>query len=215
MLILDGHDSHNFVEIIELAIENQISLVELPAHMSHWLQPCDRTIFGPLKAHYNTACTDMMNLFPCIVVSHTKFCTLFNTAWIKAMTPNNIQSGFRACGIYPFNPSEIPATAYLPNCVYSVAHLMANRELLSTTADNLLPVARKVVVETADRDANIADPTGEAISDMGADMLCNLNDYMSSDAAVVAAIKQKISPQEALDLLQLSLKIQTIISGHH
>jgi hypothetical protein len=49
MLILDGHDSHNFVELIELAVVNNISLVELPAHTSHWLQPCDGTVFGPLK----------------------------------------------------------------------------------------------------------------------------------------------------------------------
>lgn len=35
VLILDGHDSHNFVELIETAIENQIEIVELPAHTSN------------------------------------------------------------------------------------------------------------------------------------------------------------------------------------
>lgn len=52
MLIFYNHDSHNFVEIIKLAIANQISLVKLPVHTSHWLQPCDRTIFGLLKVYY-------------------------------------------------------------------------------------------------------------------------------------------------------------------
>lgn len=61
MLILDGHDSHSFVEIFELAIKNNISLVELPAHTSHWLQACDRTVFGPLKKYYNSTCQDLMN----------------------------------------------------------------------------------------------------------------------------------------------------------
>ncbi|XP_004206228.2 uncharacterized protein LOC101240192 [Hydra vulgaris] len=48
ILILDVHDSHNFVEMIELAIVNQIEIVELPALSSNCFQPCDRTVFKPL-----------------------------------------------------------------------------------------------------------------------------------------------------------------------
>ena len=57
MLILDGHDSHNFVELIEMAISNRIEIVELPAHTSNWLQPCDRTVFKPLKDAYGASVT--------------------------------------------------------------------------------------------------------------------------------------------------------------
>ena len=56
VLILDGHDSHNFVELLEVALANQIEIVELPAHNSNWLQPCDRTVFKPFKDVYNEAC---------------------------------------------------------------------------------------------------------------------------------------------------------------
>lgn len=38
LLILDGHDSHNFVELVEEveeAVSNNIHLTELPAHTSH------------------------------------------------------------------------------------------------------------------------------------------------------------------------------------
>ena len=56
VLILDGHDSHNFVELLEVALANQIEIVELPAHTSNWLQPCDRTVFKPFKDVYNEAC---------------------------------------------------------------------------------------------------------------------------------------------------------------
>lgn len=42
VLILDGHNSHNFVELVELAEKNKIVMVELPEHTSHWLQPLDR-----------------------------------------------------------------------------------------------------------------------------------------------------------------------------
>jgi len=41
LLILDGHDSHNFLELIDTAVKNQIHILELPAHTSNWQQPCD------------------------------------------------------------------------------------------------------------------------------------------------------------------------------
>ena len=116
MLILDDRDSHNFISLIELAGENQISIVELPAHTSHWLQPCDRIVFGPLKTYWNSARQDMRNLCSGMVVSRQhSFCGLLKTAWKKAMTAENIRSGFRACGIFSLKPDEIPAEAYMPN----------------------------------------------------------------------------------------------------
>ncbi|XP_062587396.1 uncharacterized protein LOC134249051 [Saccostrea cucullata] len=42
ILIFDGHDSHHHVELIECARENNIVLMEIPAHCFHWLQPLDR-----------------------------------------------------------------------------------------------------------------------------------------------------------------------------
>jgi len=119
VLILDGHDSHNFVELISLAMENEIQIIELPAHTSHWLQPCDRTLFKPLKDAYNDACQEMMNAYPGTTVSHSNFCSLFTKAWKKAVTPENIKSGFQACGIYPLDSSRIPEEAYLPNTLYT------------------------------------------------------------------------------------------------
>ena len=55
ILVLDGHDSHNFIELIDAATENNVHIIELPAHTSHWLQPCDRTVFGPFKNAYRKA----------------------------------------------------------------------------------------------------------------------------------------------------------------
>jgi hypothetical protein len=83
---LDGHDSHNFLELIDLAIQNQTEIVELPAHTSNWLQPCDRTVFKPFKDFYNGAAQDMMPNFPGVVTNTANFTGLFSKAWEKAMT---------------------------------------------------------------------------------------------------------------------------------
>ena len=119
ILILDGHDSHNFVELIDIAIQNKIEIIELPAHTSHWLQPCDKSLFGPLKRYYNQVCSELMSNYPGVVVKRSNFCGLFKQAWVKAMTPSNIMSGFRACGIYPFNPEAVPRSAFLPSTLYT------------------------------------------------------------------------------------------------
>lgn len=47
VLILHDHDSHNFIKLINIAVENKIHILELPAHTSNLLQPSDRTVFGP------------------------------------------------------------------------------------------------------------------------------------------------------------------------
>ena len=63
------------------------------------------------------------------------------------MTLENIKSGFHTCGIFAFNPSAVTQDAYLPNSVYTVAHLVENRELLDITDGDQQPVEQEVITE--------------------------------------------------------------------
>ena len=36
-----------------------------------------------------------------------QFSSLFAKAWMRGVTPANIISGYKACGIYPYNPDAI------------------------------------------------------------------------------------------------------------
>ncbi|CAH1975507.1 unnamed protein product [Acanthoscelides obtectus] len=57
ILILDGHSSHcSSVETLEFAQANDIILLCLPSHTTHWLQPLDGSFFKALKSHYYNAC---------------------------------------------------------------------------------------------------------------------------------------------------------------
>ncbi|KAF7372037.1 Tigger transposable element-derived protein 2 [Mycena venus] len=56
VLVYDSHNSHVAVEMIDLALENNIILFCLPPHTTHCLQPCDVGGFGPLKKHWIKAC---------------------------------------------------------------------------------------------------------------------------------------------------------------
>ncbi|XP_065670146.1 uncharacterized protein LOC136088915 [Hydra vulgaris] len=133
ILIVDSHDSHNFVELLSVAIENNIYIVEMPVHCLHWLQPLDRTVFSPLKTYYNQTCHELMNEYPGVTIDKSTFCGLFKKAWDQALTAANIISGFRSCGIFPYNPSAVPSTAYLPNSVYSIQQLLDSNDLLESS----------------------------------------------------------------------------------
>jgi hypothetical protein len=50
LLILDNHVSHCTLAAVVFCRENHITLLSLPPHSSHKLQPLDVGFFGPLKA---------------------------------------------------------------------------------------------------------------------------------------------------------------------
>lgn len=57
-LILDNHESHCNVAVIEKARQYNIVIVTLPPHCSHKLQPLYVTLFGPFKTAYSRAIGD-------------------------------------------------------------------------------------------------------------------------------------------------------------
>src|SRR4051794_36318475 len=58
MLICDGFGTHETLEILEYCFENNIILCRLPSHTSHKLQPCDVSVFAPLKTAYRVGSHD-------------------------------------------------------------------------------------------------------------------------------------------------------------
>jgi len=190
VLILDGHDSHNFLELIDTAIENNISIIELPAHTSNWLQPCDRTVFGPFKVAYRNACDELMSMFPGTLVSRSTFCGLLKRAWEEAVTSANIQSGFRACGVYPFSPDSIPQEAFLHNQLYA--------STTSSGADNVLPVTGEPITEEA--------PQGTPVS-------LNLSDVSEDPQPVASSVTVSLTPtapQITLELFESQLSSEQL-----
>jgi len=115
LLIIDGHASHETLAIIERAIDEGITLLTMPPHCTHYLQPLDRSVFGPLKRAYNEACSAFMQDHPLHLVNKHTFPTLFKEAWLSAVSPSNVINGFRACGIMPLNRNAIPSIAYGPS----------------------------------------------------------------------------------------------------
>jgi len=108
LLLLDGHSTHYQPEVIRYARSNKVLILCLPPHTTHEAQPLDCTVFSPLKTQWRAVCHDFFQANPGQVITKFNFVSLFVEAWSKAVTPSNLISGFRTCGIYPVNASAIP-----------------------------------------------------------------------------------------------------------
>ena len=107
LLLLDGHSSHYQPDLIRFAKEHDIILFCLPPHTTHESQPLDATVFKPLKQNWQDACHDYIQSNPGKAITKYQFSALLRVTWEKTMTPTIICSGFRRCGVYPFNPHAI------------------------------------------------------------------------------------------------------------
>ena len=48
LLLLDNHASHLSVQVIDMAVNNGVTMLSFPLHCSHKMQPLDVTVYGPV-----------------------------------------------------------------------------------------------------------------------------------------------------------------------
>ena len=56
LLIMDGHRSHVDYKALSIAVDNDITILLLPAHTSHELQPLDKSVFKALNSAFYSQC---------------------------------------------------------------------------------------------------------------------------------------------------------------
>lgn len=103
LLLLDNHSSHVHINSLDFCKDNGIILLSFPPHCSHRLQPLDRSAFGPLKKAVNSACDAWMRNHAGRTMSIYDIPGIIASAMSIALTPSNIQAGFRKTGTYPYN----------------------------------------------------------------------------------------------------------------
>jgi hypothetical protein len=108
LLILDGHGSHNAPEFDQFCTENSIIPLYMPAHSSHLLQPLDVSCFSSLKQAYRQEVEKRIGL-DINHIDKNEFLTIYPSVHTAALSERNIQSGFRATGLVPYNPEQVLA----------------------------------------------------------------------------------------------------------
>ena len=114
LLIFDGHTSHvRNANVIVKARENNVSLLMLPSHCTHRLQPLDIAVFKSLSSHYDERARVWLKNHPGRAISELEFGEIFSEAYGLAASVKNAVSGFRAAGIHPYDPHRFHDDDYL------------------------------------------------------------------------------------------------------
>jgi len=143
ILYLDGHKSHLSLELSEFCTEKKIILYCLPPNATHILQPCDVSIFKPLKSYWK----DMVkahNLISKSPITKNNFGNIFKDAFDK-VKPESIINGFKACGMFPFNPDAVDYTKCIPNRQAEVDLMFQEQHALECPSKDEYLVCQKVI----------------------------------------------------------------------
>jgi len=106
ILIIDGHGSHKSLEAIDLARDHGVTMITLPPHTTHRLQPLDVTFFKSLKANYNAAADSFLMSNPGKRVTFFDMADLFGKAYCKSASIEKAVRGFEHTGIWPLDEAK-------------------------------------------------------------------------------------------------------------
>lgn len=136
VLICDGFGTHETLEILEFCFENNIVLCRLPSYTSHKLQPCDVSVFAPLKTAYCDQ-VERMNRGGINAIGKEHFTYLYAPARERVLTKRNIVAGWAATGLFPFSPERVLRNTPKPpvDLVVSTAN-----DVVETSSQHDLPL---------------------------------------------------------------------------
>lgn len=147
VLICDNLSSHISVHILKLCEQNNISFVCLPPNSTHLTQPLDVAFFRPMKIAWRKILADWKESPDGIKNSVLpKQCfPLLLKKLIDVLDENradNLIAGFRKCGIYPINVTEL--LAVIPSYEY-------NKDIVESSFLEALATKRNDITEMKQR----------------------------------------------------------------
>ena len=146
LILLDGHQSHKSLDAVTLARENCVTLITIPPHTSHRLQPLDLTFFGPLKQAYNREVDKWMLHNPGKRVTDYELCEIFSPAYLRVANIDKAVNGFKCSGICPLNADIFDEEDFAPATV-TEQPMVSEQQSIETTSRNQVSQAQMSDVE--------------------------------------------------------------------
>ena len=130
LLLVDGSKTHLTLQSLQKMKSWGVEVVVYPPHLTDVIQPLNKAVFRALKASFRKKEEHWKRKNHHRAPSPADFVQLWTNAYVDAVTPRNILSGFRSCGISPFDPQyfldhcppERVQHQDLPACLASPTH---------------------------------------------------------------------------------------------
>lgn len=114
LLVYDGHSTHVDQRVIKFAIDNSITILKMPPHTSHLLQPLDISVFKSFKDDWDQQICKWQRHNIGKRIPKKIFSELVGKTWLN-IKPDIIKSGFKKAGLYPHNPNVIALEKFDPD----------------------------------------------------------------------------------------------------
>lgn len=108
ILFVVGHKSQLTYQLSTLCSDIKIILITLYPNSTRILQPTDVAAFRPLKEGWKRGLFERRKQNRSMAaVTKVDFAPILQNVIKETITPNILKNGFRACGLYPWNPNNI------------------------------------------------------------------------------------------------------------
>lgn len=106
IFFMDGHSSHISLHLSKFCAEKGIQLIALYPNATHLLQPLDVAVFHPLKVSWKKKVTEWRMANEGRQIEKKNFPEVLKKA-LDELPPSTIISGFKKCGLVPWDPSQV------------------------------------------------------------------------------------------------------------
>lgn len=107
ILYADDYKTHLNFHLSQLCSHLQIELIALYPNATRILQPADVAAFLPLKIGWRKTLRKWQNEYNNQGITKLNFAPVLNEAVIMSLKLQILVNGFKACGVYPFNPDAV------------------------------------------------------------------------------------------------------------
>ena len=178
VLICDGHGSHMTGDFIEHCMQNNIKLLILPPHSSHYTQPLDIGVFSPVKEYLSQEVTRIINS-GAATLQKVEWLEAFIIAREKGFSQQNILGSWNGAGLVPWNPHKVMrrvGAEYTPPPPTIPSPIMATPSprsffkdiLMSPVNPDNLERAGNMVAEELEQKGHVNTPMRKFIKDLTA-----------------------------------------------
>lgn len=158
LILLDNHESHLYLPVIDYCRGNGVVLLSFPPHCSHKLQPLDRSVFGPFKKLINQEMDSWMKSNPGKRFTIYDLPSVTSNALVNAATPKNIMNGFSVSGVWPFNRNVFDDDEYAPPTVTNIVLDSTDHMQPNETSNNTETVIINIITETLSQEPITISP---------------------------------------------------------